>query len=79
MMTLLSTSPPLHSVGSVLTALRLAVDLYGDRDAPRAAAGVPLIHPDGLEIRAWRDEATDEVVIELHPCSATAEVIDDDA
>lgn len=78
-MTLLSTSAPLHNVGSVLTALALAVDLYGDRNAPRAAAGVPLIHPDGLEIRAWRDEGTDDVVIELHPCGPAAEAVDDDA
>lgn len=78
-MTLLSSSAPLHSVGSVLTALALAADLYGDRNAPRAAAGVPLIHPDGLEIRAWRDEASGAVLIDLHPCGAAAEVLDDDA
>lgn len=79
MMTLLSTSAPLHSVGSVIGALRLIADLYGNRQAPRGAEGIALIHPTGIEIRAWRDDASGDVLIDLHPCTDTAEALDDDA
>lgn len=78
-MTLLSTSAPLHSVGSVISALRLVADLYGSRQAPRGADGLALIHPDGIEVRAWRDDDSGQVLIDLHPCTDTAEALDDDA
>lgn len=65
MLELLSTSPPLTNSASLLTALRLAHELYRDRSA--AAQTVPILtdRGHGVTIRAWRDPGTNETVLEI--------------